>query len=74
MRKIPLDTHDLQGQIANNKHTHLTATYYLLLQQWLRQKNESLVSYYTSKDALVNRHRVVERVKEMYERRLTIRL
>ena len=39
MRELGLNTSDLGAQIANNKHTHLTATYYLLLQQWLRQKN-----------------------------------
>jgi hypothetical protein len=74
MRELGVETGELAVQVANNRHTHLTATYYLLLQQWLRQKNESVVGYYAAKDALINRHRVVERVKEMYERRLNTRL
>jgi hypothetical protein len=74
MRELSLQTGELAGQVSNNKHTDLTATYYLLLQQWLRQKDVTLIGYYASKDALINRHRVVEKAKEMYEKRLIVRL
>ncbi len=36
MNSLGINTHELKHQIINNKHTHLTSTYYLLLQQSLR--------------------------------------
>jgi hypothetical protein len=60
--------------IQNNKHNSITTTYYLLLQEWLRQRNESIVNYYSSKNNVINRYKLIEKVKENYEKRLIIRL
>lgn len=65
-----MESSQLREDIQNNKHNNLTSTYYLLLQQWLRQRNESILSYYVSKDHLINRYKLIEKVKENYDRRL----
>ncbi len=74
MKELNIETKELQHQIVNNKHTNLTSTYYLLLHQWLRQKNESILNYYASKNNLINRYKVIEKVKEMYDKRLSLKL
>jgi hypothetical protein len=65
-----MESSHLREDIQNNKHNNLTSTYYLLLQQWLRQRNESILSYYVSKDNLINRYKLIEKVKENYDKRL----
>ena len=74
MKELSIDTTDLHHQVINNKHTDITSTYYLLLHQWLRQKNQSILTYYNSKSNLINRYKVIERVKEIYDKRITLRL
>lgn len=40
----------------------------MLLQRWLRTKNESLSSYYSSKYNIINRYALIEKVKANYDR------
>jgi len=61
-----MDVSQLRADISNNKHNSGTSTYYLLLQQWLRQKNESTLSYYNSKNSIINRYKIIEKVKSNY--------
>lgn len=74
MEELRLDTTGLQKDIANNKHNDNTATYYLLLQQELRQHNETILQYYLQKQYVINRYKLVEKVKEQYEKRLLHRI
>jgi 5'-AMP-activated protein kinase catalytic alpha subunit len=74
MRELGIESQELQYQVANNKHTSLTSTYYLLLHQWLRQRNESVLSYYTLKSSLINRYKLIEKLKQMYDKRVSLRL
>jgi len=74
IKQLSISVEPLHSAIQNNKHNTLTTTYYLLLQQWLRQRNESLVNYYSSKNNVINRYKLIEKVKENYEKRLIIRL
>jgi len=65
-----LETSELKHEIINNRHNDRTTAYHLLLQQDLRQKNETILNYFLSKTYIINRYKIIEKVKENYEKRL----
>jgi hypothetical protein len=54
----------------NIKHNDKTSTYHLLLQQDLRQKNETILNYFLSKAHVISRYKIIEKVKDNIEKRL----
>ena len=74
MNGMQVSTHKLRDYVLSNKHNNETALYYLLLQQSLREKNETIVNYYQGKHNIINRYKIIEKVKDIYERRLTERI
>ena len=49
MEKYDMPSEKSWGELLKNKHNRQTATYYLMLKQWLIKDNRTLLEYFQQK-------------------------